>query len=67
MGSNNHNDEENPIDMIGTDLSDRMSEQNDADIELDHIVQSGNYYFINTLSINILIRSYKRKTATNIN
>uniref|UniRef100_A0A1X7T364 Uncharacterized protein n=1 Tax=Amphimedon queenslandica TaxID=400682 RepID=A0A1X7T364_AMPQE len=38
--SNNYKDEDNPFDIIGTDLSDRMSEQNEVDIELDYIVQS---------------------------
>uniref|UniRef100_A0A1X7SKC5 Uncharacterized protein n=1 Tax=Amphimedon queenslandica TaxID=400682 RepID=A0A1X7SKC5_AMPQE len=43
LGSNNHKDEDDPFDIMGTDLSERMSEQNEADIELDYIVQSGTY------------------------
>lgn len=41
FGSNNHKDEESHCDIIGTDLSEGMSEEKEADIELDHIVQSG--------------------------
>uniref|UniRef100_A0A1X7TH52 Uncharacterized protein n=1 Tax=Amphimedon queenslandica TaxID=400682 RepID=A0A1X7TH52_AMPQE len=40
LGSNNHKDEDSPFDIIRTDLSDKMSEQNEAHIELDHILQS---------------------------
>uniref|UniRef100_A0A1X7TVZ3 Death domain-containing protein n=1 Tax=Amphimedon queenslandica TaxID=400682 RepID=A0A1X7TVZ3_AMPQE len=50
LGSNNPKHEDDPLDIKETNLSERISKQNEADIELDHI-----------------LKSHKRKTATNIN